>query len=79
MIVGRVVQLVVMSIRKEMLRRTLFLDYPSMMQHGVPQLMSRFTFDTEQMALGINMISGRLVREPLKCLAWGGRCGSTGV
>jgi subfamily B ATP-binding cassette protein MsbA len=68
-IVGRVVQLVVLSVRKEMLRRTLFLDYPALADHGVPHLMSRFTFDTEQMAMGINMISGRLVREPLKCLA----------
>jgi len=67
-LVGRVVQVVLMSVRKEMLRRTLQLDYPALMAHGVPQLMSRFTFDTEQMALGMNMISGRLVREPLKCL-----------
>jgi subfamily B ATP-binding cassette protein MsbA len=68
-LVGRVVQIVIMAIRKEMLRKTLHLDYPSLMAHGVPQLMSRFTFDTEQMALGLNMISGRLIREPLKCLA----------
>jgi subfamily B ATP-binding cassette protein MsbA len=68
-LVGRVVQIVLMAVRKEMLRKTLRLDYPSLMAHGVPQLMSRFTFDTEQMALGLNMISGRLVREPLKCLA----------
>ncbi|MFV0442262.1 MAG: ABC transporter ATP-binding protein [Planctomycetaceae bacterium] len=68
-LVGRVVQIVLMAVRKEMLRKTLRLDYPALMAHGVPQLMSRFTFDTEQMALGLNMISGRLVREPLKCLA----------
>lgn len=68
-LVGRVVQIVIMAIRKEMLRKTLHLDYPALMAHGVPQLMSRFTFDTEQMALGLNMISGRLIREPLKCLA----------
>ncbi|MCA9053153.1 MAG: ABC transporter ATP-binding protein [Planctomycetaceae bacterium] len=68
-LVGRVVQIVLMAVRKEMLRKTLRLDYPTLMSHGVPQLMSRFTFDTEQMSLGLNMISGRLVREPLKCLA----------
>ena len=68
-LVGRVVQIVLMAVRKEMLRKTLRLDYPTLMGHGVPQLMSRFTFDTEQMALGLNMISGRLVREPLKCIA----------
>ena len=67
--VGRVVQIVLMAVRKEMLRKTLHLDYPSLMAHGVPQLMARFTFDTEQMALGLNMISGRLIREPLKCVA----------
>ncbi len=67
--VGRVIQLAVMRIRKQALRRTLFLDYPKLAAHGSPDLMSRFTFDTEQMALGMNMISGRLVREPLKCVA----------
>jgi subfamily B ATP-binding cassette protein MsbA len=67
--VGRVVQIVLMSVRKEMFRKTLKLDYPTLMSHGAAQLMSRFTFDTEQMALGMNLISGRLVREPLKCLA----------
>ena len=31
--------------------------------------MSRFTYDTEQLAGGITLLGGRLIREPLKCLA----------
>lgn len=68
-IVGRCVQLAMMGVRKEALRRTLFLDYPALSAHGAPGLMSRFTYDTEQIALGMNMVGAKLVREPLKFMA----------
>ena len=67
-LVGSVVELVVMSIRKQCFRRVLMLDYQSLSADGTADLMSRFTNDIQQMSFGLGLLGGRLVREPLKAL-----------
>lgn len=68
-LVGRVAELTVMELRKKLYSHVLHLDYQSLSHEGTSGLMSRFTYDGEQLAQGITLIGGRLIREPLKCLA----------
>jgi subfamily B ATP-binding cassette protein MsbA len=68
MMIGSVVQRVVIAVRGRCLERVLGLDYQTLARDGTGALMSRFTYDTEQIAQGIMLIGARLVREPLKCL-----------
>lgn len=67
-LVGRTAELTVMSIRKDLFRRVLNMDYQYLSHEGTSGLMSRFTYDCEQLAQGIVLIGGRMIREPLKCL-----------
>ncbi|MGE4001652.1 MAG: ABC transporter ATP-binding protein [Planctomycetaceae bacterium] len=67
-LVGSVVELVVMSIRKQCFRKVLMLDYQSLSADGTADLMSRFTNDFQTMSLGLSLLGGRLVREPLKAV-----------
>jgi subfamily B ATP-binding cassette protein MsbA len=69
MLIGGAVQNVVIAVRTRCLERVLNLDYQTLAQDGTGGLMSRFTYDTEQIAQGIMLIGSRMVREPLKCLA----------
>ncbi len=69
LVIGSVVQRVIMGIRTQCLERVLALDYQTLAADGTGGLMSRFTYDTEQVANGVTLIGTRLVREPLKCLA----------
>lgn len=68
-LVGSVAESAVMRVRKRLLRRVLRLDLETLSAQGTGELMSRFTYDTEQLAGGITLLGGRLIREPLKCLA----------
>ena len=68
-LIGSVVELSVMGVRKECFRRTLRLDYQSLMNQGTSELMSRFTYDMNVMATGLKLIGGKVVREPLKAIA----------
>jgi subfamily B ATP-binding cassette protein MsbA len=68
-LVGSVVQLTVMRIRKACFRRVLALDYQTVKLRGTGELMSRFTYDVEALGSGLNLLGGKLVREPLKALA----------
>ena len=68
-LVGSVVTSSVIGIRKECFRRALALDYESLSNRGTAQLMARFTNDTNMMAEGLNLLGGRLVREPLKAVS----------
>jgi len=67
-IIGSVVQKVLMAIRAQCLEKVLALDYQTLARDGTSGLMSRFTYDTEQVAQGVMLIGTRVVREPLKCL-----------
>ena len=69
MLVGSVVELSVMAIRKDCFRHALELDYQTLMRHGKPELMSRFTNDVTVASDGLNLLGGRIVREPLKAIA----------
>jgi subfamily B ATP-binding cassette protein MsbA len=68
-LVGSVVQLTVMRIRKACFRCVLLLDYQTVKLQGTGELMSRFTYDVEALGSGLNLLGGKLVREPLKALA----------
>ncbi|MCA9079699.1 MAG: ABC transporter ATP-binding protein [Planctomycetaceae bacterium] len=68
-LIGHVAESVVMGVRKDMLSKVLQLDYQTLSREGTPGLMSRFTFDSEQLSQGISLLGGRLIREPLKCIA----------
>lgn len=67
-LVGSVVQLTVMRIRKHCFRRVLALDYQTLRMQGTSELMSRFTYDVEALGSGLGLLGGKLVREPLKAL-----------
>ena len=66
MLVGSVVELSVMALRKDCFRHALDLDYQTLSLRGTAALMSRFTNDINIAANGLNLLGGRLVREPLK-------------
>lgn len=68
-LVGRVAESAVMSLRQEMYRHVLNLDYQFLSKEGTSGLMSRFTYDGEQLSQGITLLGGRMIREPLKCLS----------
>jgi subfamily B ATP-binding cassette protein MsbA len=69
LMVGRVVQLVTMDLRKALFRRTLKLDYQTVSAAGTADLLSRFTYDIDTLANGLLLLGGKVVREPLKALA----------
>lgn len=69
MLVGSVAESTVRDLRQSMLSKSLSLDYQSLMLEGKSGLMSRFTYDSEQLSIGISMLGGKMIREPLKCLA----------
>ncbi len=68
-LIGNVVELSVMGIRKECFRNTLTLDYQSLSKSGTADLMSRFTYDFAMMTNGLTLLGGKIIREPLKAAA----------
>jgi len=68
-LVARVSQLATFDLRKAFYRRTLRMDLATFGDEGTSDLMSRFTFDTEQVAAGLDALFGKFVREPLKMAA----------
>jgi subfamily B ATP-binding cassette protein MsbA len=68
-LIGDVAERALMNVRKKLLRKILNLDYQTLSAEGTGGLMSRFTYDTEQLATGVTLLGGKLVREPLKCVA----------
>lgn len=69
MIIGSLVELVTIDIRKACFRKCLKLDYQSLSLEGTPTLMSRFTFDIQELASGIELLGGKMAREPFKAFA----------
>ncbi|WP_437225131.1 ABC transporter ATP-binding protein [Planctomicrobium sp. SH661] len=68
-LIGNVAESAIMGLRKDMLHKVLQLDYQSLTHEGPSGLMSRFTYDAEQLSQGVTMLGGRMIREPLKCIA----------
>lgn len=68
-LMGSVVELTVMDIRKKAFRHTLSLDYQTLALDGTAQLMSRFTHDLNQVKEGLLQFGVKIVREPMKAAA----------
>lgn len=68
-LVGAVIERTVMDLRKTAFRKTLALDYQTVAMDGTPELMSRFTNDMNMLAYGLQLLGGKVVREPLKAIA----------
>jgi len=67
---GSVVELSILSIRKDCFRRVLNYDFQTISNvGGTPGLMSRFTFDLNMLSNGLQLIGGRFLREPLKAIS----------
>ncbi|MEX0700831.1 MAG: ABC transporter ATP-binding protein [Planctomycetales bacterium] len=68
-LIGAVVELSVMALRKEGFRRVLALDFQTLRLEGTSDLMSRFTYDMNVLSDGLALLGGKVIREPLKALA----------
>ncbi len=68
-LVDRLANLATLDLRKKFYRRTLRMDLASFSDARVSELMSRFTYDVDNINAGIQTVIGRAVREPLKMAA----------
>ena len=68
-LVGGTVELISMDLRKKCLRHTLNLDYQTISKEGIPNILSRFTYDLHLLNNGLVLLGGKIIREPLKALA----------
>ncbi len=68
-LVARLTQLGTFELRKLFYRRTLRMDLATFSREGTADLMSRFTHDMQSVSAGLNVLFGKLVREPLKMTA----------
>ncbi len=66
--IGSMVELVAMDIRKASYRRALSLDYQTLSNEGTPGLMSRFTYDISVLSAGLSLLGGKMIREPFKAV-----------
>jgi ATP-binding cassette, subfamily B, bacterial MsbA len=67
-LVDRLMHLSTMALRKQFYRRTLQLDLAGFGESHSSELMSRFTYDVESVAGGVQTLLGRTILEPLKML-----------
>ncbi len=65
----RIAQRAAMQLRKTFYRRTLRMDLASFSKSGTNELISRFTHDLDSASVGLRIVFGRAIREPLKMLA----------
>ena len=68
-LVERLAQLAVFDLRKKFYRRTLRLELATFNESGTSDLISRFTYDLDNVGQGVQTVFGRAIREPLKMLA----------
>jgi ATP-binding cassette, subfamily B, bacterial MsbA len=68
-LVARLAQLSTFALQKSFYRRTLRLDLATFSDHGTSDLMSRFTYDMQNLTQGLVILFGKVVREPLKGIA----------
>ena len=69
LLVERVSQLAALELRNEFYKRTLRMEMQSFTDDRTSSLLTRFTNDMSSVQIGINVLFGRLVREPLKMVA----------
>ena len=65
----RLRQLGTLDLRKQFFRRTLRMDMGTFNERGAHELMSRFTYDMDQLGNGLGILFGKALREPLKMAA----------
>jgi subfamily B ATP-binding cassette protein MsbA len=68
-LVGCVTNRTLFDLRNAFFRRALHQDVKQLAATGTPELMARFTNDTEQAGTGLKVLFGRMVGEPLKAIA----------
>jgi subfamily B ATP-binding cassette protein MsbA len=69
-LVARLAQLAEFDIRKLFYRRTLRMDLATFHNEGTSDLLSRFTYDLDSLAAGLVVLFGKLIREPIKAVAF---------
>jgi len=69
LLVARLSSLGTLELQKLFFARTLRMDMATFTSDGTSDLMSRFTYDMQNLATGTNTLFGKVVREPLKMLA----------
>lgn len=67
-LVGGTVQRVMQSLREQLFRSTLKLDYQTLTLETTPNLMSRFTYDLSQVSHGMSLMGSKITVEPLKAI-----------
>lgn len=67
-LVGSLVQLTLVDVRKTCFRHVLKMDYQALSQNGTSDLMSRFTHDTSVIGGGLTVLGVKVIREPLKAI-----------
>ena len=68
-LVADVNQLTLFSIRNHFYRRTMALDLSSFGDQGTSELISRFTNDMDSVAMGLNTLFSKVIREPLRIVS----------
>jgi ABC-type multidrug transport system fused ATPase/permease subunit len=68
-LVGSVTNRALMDLRNTLFRRALKLEPAAFDEHGSSAVMARFTNDLQGLAVGLELIMGRLVREPFRIVA----------
>ncbi len=56
------------SLREQLFRATLKLDHQTLALETTPALMSRFTFDLQQLSNGLTLLGSKAIIEPLKAI-----------
>lgn len=67
-LVSSAVERIMQSLRERLFRATLKLDHQTLALETTPQLMSRFTFDLQQLAMGLTLLGSKAIIEPLKAV-----------
>lgn len=68
-LVSASVERTMQMVRERLFRATLKLDHQTLAMETTPTLMSRFTFDLQQLAMGLTLLGSKAVVEPLKAVA----------
>ncbi len=67
-LVNASVERTMQSVRERLFRTTLRLDHQTLALETTPQLMSRFSYDLQQLAIGLTLLGSKAVIEPLKAV-----------
>jgi ABC-type multidrug transport system fused ATPase/permease subunit len=67
--VANVMHLTLFDIRNHFYRRTMALDLSSFGDQGTAELISRFTSDMDSVAMGLNTLFSKVMREPLRIIS----------